>query len=405
MYQEKHPKTVPDLPGIKSLIARLLAIPSVSCTCADIDQGNLQVISLLANWFESLGFHCEIQSVDAKNGKANLVASIGSGEQGLVLAGHTDTVPFDESRWQFDPFALTEKDNRFYGLGSCDMKSFFAIIIEAVKDLDLKQLKQPLIILATADEETSMAGAKALSAHAGGIGLDRARYAVVGEPTGMKPVRLHKGMMMESIQLTGRSGHSSNPALGNNAMEAMFKVMAELMRWREQLQQQYNNPLFEVPVPTMNFGHIHGGDNPNRICGHCELQLDIRPLPGMKVSELRAEMQQRLKQVLRDTGIQLKTTALFDGVDAMETARNAELVQLAEKMTGSESQAVAFGTEAPYYSALGMQTIVMGPGNINQAHQPDEYIEMATIEPAVDIIRRLVGHYCLKGNNAMNNKQ
>ena len=398
MHQEKPGKTASGPPVLKDLISRLLATPSVSCTCAAIDQGNLQVISLLADWFETLGFHCEIQILDAKKGKANLVASLGSGEQGLVLAGHTDTVPCDESRWRVDPFALTEKDNRFYGLGSCDMKSFFAILIEAIRDIDLNRLKQPLIILATADEETSMAGARALSTHAAGLGLQRARYAVVGEPTGMKPVRLHKGMMMESIQLTGRSGHSSNPALGNNAMEAMFKVMAELMQWREELQQQYRNPLFEVPVPTMNFGHIHGGDNPNRICGQCELQIDIRPLPGMKVNDLRVEMQQRLKKVLRDTGISIKTEPLFDGVDAMETARQSELVQLVEKMTKSEAQAVAFGTEAPYYNALGMQTIVMGPGSINQAHQPDEYIEMAAIEPAVDIVRQLVKHYCLAGS-------
>ncbi|HEB81803.1 MAG TPA: acetylornithine deacetylase [Gammaproteobacteria bacterium] len=393
-----HQASASKIPDIKSLIGQLLAIPSVSCTCSDIDQGNLQVISLLADWFETLGFHCEIQIVDAANNKANLVASIGSGEQGLVLAGHTDTVPYDESRWRFNPFSLTEKDNRFYGLGSCDMKSFFAVIIDAIRNLDLKQLQQPLIILATADEETSMAGARALSSHAGSLGLNRARYAVVGEPTGMKPVRMHKGMMMESIVLTGRSGHSSNPALGNNAMEAMFKVMTELMQWREELQQQYRNPLFEVPVPTMNFGHIHGGDNPNRICGQCELQIDIRPLPGMKVNDLRVEMQQRLKKVLRDTGISIKTESLFDGVDAMETAGQSELVQLVEKMTKSEAQAVAFGTEAPYYNALGMQTIVMGPGSINQAHQPDEFIEISALEPAVDIVRRLVRHYCLAGS-------
>ena len=383
-----------NIPNIKWLIRQLLSTPSISCTSVDIDQGNLQVIHLLANWFESMGFVCEIQALEHDKNKANLIATIGSGNNGLVLAGHTDTVPFDESRWQFEPFNLTEKDSRFYGLGSCDMKSFFAVIIEALKSIDLTKIKKPLIILATADEETSMSGAKAIARHADKLGINNARYAVVGEPTDMRPIRMHKGMMMESIQLTGQAGHSSNPALGNNALEAMHKVISELLLWRDELQSKYRDPMFEVPVPTMNFGHIHGGDNPNRICGSCVLQIDIRPLPGMKVTDLRVEMQQRLKNLLCDSGIKLNTVELFDGVDAMETDKNSKLVKLAEKMTNTEAQSVAFGTEAPYYNDIGLETIVMGPGSIKQAHQPDEYIETKSLNPAVDIIRQLIEHYC-----------
>jgi len=393
-------KKTEKIPGIKSLIEQLLSEPSISCTAEHIDQGNLRVIQLLANWFESLGFNCEIQHLEQSSGqsknKANLIATLGNGNNGLVLAGHTDTVPFDENRWQVEPFGLTEKDERFYGLGSCDMKSFFAVIIEALQDIDLIKIQQPLIILATADEETSMAGAKAIAKHASQFGINHARYAVIGEPTNMQPMRMHKGMMMEAIQLTGQAGHSSNPALGNNALEAMHKVISELLLWRDELQSKYHNPMFEVPVPTMNFGHIHGGDNPNRICGSCELQIDIRPLPGMKVEDLRAEMQRRLQQVLMDTGISFKTVALFEGVDAIETDKHSNLVKLAEKMTHSEARSVAFGTEAPYYNQIGLETIIMGPGSINQAHQPDEYIEIKSLNPAVDIIRQLIVHYCFK---------
>ena len=253
---------MPDkIPDTKSLIRELIAIPSVSCTNSRLDQSNAAVIDYLAERFETLGFNIEIQSVNKTENKTNLIASIGCGNKGLVLAGHTDTVPFDESQWHSDPFSLVEKENRLYGLGTTDMKSFFALIIDAIRDIDLSQLKQPLIILATADEETSMAGAKAIARH----GLDNARHAVIGEPTDMKPIRMHKGMMMESIQLTGLSGHSSDPKHGRNAMEAMHKVMSDLLLWRSELQNKYNNPLFAVPVPTMNFGHIHGGDNPNRI--------------------------------------------------------------------------------------------------------------------------------------------
>jgi acetylornithine deacetylase len=383
-----------NIPDIQSLINQLLSTPSISCTNQNIDQGNKNVINLLANWFESMGFQCEIQELEHHKDKANLIATLGKGNNGLVLAGHTDTVPLDEALWQVDPFKVTEKDNRFYGLGSCDMKSFFAVIIEALKSIDLNNIKQPLIILATADEETSMSGAKAIANNATRLGLNNARAAVIGEPTNMKPIHMHKGMMMEAIQLTGHAGHSSDPDLGNNALEAMYKVMGELLRWRDELQQKHHNPLFEIPVPTMNLGHIHGGDNPNRICGSCELQIDIRPLPGMRLSDLRVDMQQRLKQVLKNSGIQLKTISLTDGFDAMHTDKNSEIVQLAEKMTDSESQIVAFGTEAPYYNSMGLETIVMGPGSIDQAHQPDEYIETKSINTAVDIIRKLIGHYC-----------
>jgi acetylornithine deacetylase len=377
-------------PNILTMLQQLIAAPSVSCTNASIDQSNKAVIGLLDDWFTRLGFSTHIQTVDAATEKYNLIASIGSGTQGLVLSGHTDTVPCDDELWQHDPFTLVENDNRFYGLGIADMKSFFALVIEALREIDLHRLKQPLIILATCDEETGMAGAKAIARH----GLENARYAVIGEPTSLRPVRMHKGITMQSIRLTGQSGHSSDPALGRNALESMHKVITELMLWRDELQSQYHDPLFAVPVPTINFGHIHGGDNPNRICGQCELQIDIRPLPGMHIADLNNEMQQRLKTLLQHENMKLEFTALFDGIDAMQTSASSELVKFAEQQTASECYAAAYSTEAPYYNAMGIETIVLGPGNIEQAHQPDEYLALATINPYVDILRQLIHRFC-----------
>ena len=378
-------------PKLKDLMQQLIALPSISCTTPALDQGNRNVINTLANWLENMGFSTEIQPLNSDGSKANLIATIGQGNNGLVLAGHTDTVPFDENRWNSDPFKLTEADNRFYGLGTADMKSFFALIIEAVRDLDLSNLQQPLIILATADEETSMSGAKALNAsHFSG-----GRFALIGEPTGLKPVRMHKGMMMEAIKLTGLSGHSSNPALGNSALEAMHRVITELLKWRDELQSAYNNPLFEIPVPTMNLGHIHGGDNPNRICGHCELQIDIRPLPGMSLIDLRYELEQRLQKTLSGTMISYETQALFDGVAAVETPADSKLVKAVEKLTGIPAETVAFSTEAPFYNELGMDSVVLGPGHINQAHQPNEYMAIEQIKPAVKLIQDLVKQFCM----------
>ena len=378
-------------PDIIQLMQTLIATPSISCTSAELDQGNRAVVDTLAGWLEDLGFNIEIQPVNNDGSKANLIATIGKGSNGLVLAGHTDTVPFDDNRWQSDPFRLTEKNDCFYGLGTADMKSFFALVIDAIRDLPLSALQQPLIILATADEETSMNGARVLNKSQ----LSGARFVVVGEPTGLKPVRMHKGIMMEAIRLSGLAGHSSNPALGNSALEAMHRVMTELLRWREQLQTTYKNPLFEIPVPTINLGHIHGGDNPNRICGHCELHIDIRPLPGMSIIELRHELESRLQQTLAGTMISYETEALFDGVPAVETPTESSLVKTVERLTGVSSQAVAFSTEAPFYNRLGLDSVVLGPGDISQAHQPDEYLALAQITPTVKLIKRLVKDICM----------
>ncbi len=378
-------------PGLLEMMQQLIAIPSISCTDPALDQGNRVVIDALAEWSQQLGFNIDIQALDAAGSKANLIATIGSGQGGLVLAGHTDTVPFDQGDWRSDPFALTEVENRLYGLGTADMKAFFALVIDAIRGFDLSQLRQPLIILATADEETSMSGARALQASQ----LSGARFVLIGEPTGLRPVRMHKGMMMEAIRLTGLSGHSSNPALGHSALEAMHKVMAELLAWRHQLQQTYHSALFEIPQPTLNLGHIHGGDNPNRICGHCELQIDIRPLPGMDLAELKFELEAQLQKALAGSKIDYRLDSLLDGVPALETSANSMLVKTVERLTGSRAEAVAFSTEAPFYDQLGMDAVVLGPGHIAQAHQPDEFLDTRNIKPTVKLIQDLVKQFCM----------
>jgi acetylornithine deacetylase len=372
-------------------IRQLIATPSVSSVSPQFDQSNRPVIDLLAGWLEDLGFAVRIEPLPERPDKANLIATLGRGSGGLVLAGHTDTVPFDANRWRFDPFGGVIADERIYGLGSTDMKAFLALAIEAAREFATRELSQPLVILATADEESSMHGAQALAA----AGQPLGRHAVIGEPTELKPVRMHKGIMMEAIRLEGRSGHSSNPALGVNALEGMHEVIGELLRWRAELQARYRNPLFEVAVPTMNLGHIHGGDNPNRICGDCELHIDIRPLPGMTLDGLREELHTRLGQRLADSPLKLSFLPLFPGVEALETPATAAIVRAAEALTGAPAGVVSFGTEGPYLNALGMETVILGPGSVDCAHQPDEFLPLATIQPTLEILRGLIGRFCL----------
>ena len=377
------------LPSLKDQFAALIAAPSVSCTQPDLDQSNRAVIDQLATWLGDLGFSCEIQQVTP--GKFNLLASFGSGPGGLVLAGHSDTVPYDPQLWKTDPLRLSEDGDRWIGLGVCDMKGFFPLIIEAVRPLLDQPFRQPLLILATCDEESSMSGARALAE----AGRPLGRAAVIGEPTGLKPIRLHKGMMMERIDILGRSGHSSDPSLGHSAMEAMHQVMGALMDLRRQWQREYNNAQFSVPQPTMNFGCLHGGDNPNRICGQCALEFDLRPLPGMDPQVLRAAIRGKLAPLAEQHQVKIDYAPLFPEVPPFEQSADAELVQLAERLTGHVAEAVAFGTEAPYLQRLGCETLVLGPGDIACAHQPGEYLELSRLEPTVRLLRGLIEHYCL----------
>ncbi len=378
-------------PDALAMLRELIASPSISSTTLEWDQSNLKVIELLHTWLEELGFSCEVMPIPHQPTKANLIATLGTGPGGLVLSGHTDTVPCDPQLWRTDPFRVSERDQRLYGLGTCDMKGFLALAIEAAKSFVGQPLQQPLIILATADEESAMSGARALVE----AGRPKARAAVIGEPTSLKPVRMHKGMMMEAVRIEGRSGHSSDPSLGANALDAMHQVLNELSAFRNELKAKHRNSDFRVDFPTMNFGCIHGGDNPNRICGHCEMEFDLRPLPGMSVDGLRNAIGERLAPLSAQFGVELKARALFPGIPPFENQTTDGLVSLAEKLTGHQAQAVAFGTEAPFLQQLGMDTIVMGPGSIDQAHQPDEFLALDQIQPTIDILKQLITRYCL----------
>jgi acetylornithine deacetylase len=371
-------------------IARLVRHPSVSSCAPGWDQSNRAVIDELAGMLLHAGFEVEVMGLPNNPDKANLIATFGRGEGGLVLAGHTDTVPFDAARWRTDPFKATCADGKLYGLGAADMKAFLALAVEAVDGLDKDRLKAPVIVLATADEESSMDGARALVSH----GRPRGRHAIIGEPTDMRPVRAHKGILFERLRVIGRTGHASDPRLGKNAIEGMHKVVGALMALRAELAVRYKNPLFEVATPTLNFGRMHGGDSPNRICGECELDLDVRVLPGMDLEALRGEVMRAAEDALAGSGFSLMAEPLTAGTPPHELAAHAELVRLAEELTGAQAGSVAFATEAPYLAQLGTDTIVLGPGGISEAHCPDEFVREDRLEPTVQLLQAAVRRLC-----------
>lgn len=379
------------LPSFEDMLDQLFATPSISSMIPAHDMSNRPLVELLAGWADTAGFLTEIQPVPDAPGKVNLVAVMGEGPGGLILAGHTDTVPYDIGAWQHDPFRATFTDDRVYGLGATDMKSFFAFALAAAARCDGRRLCAPLMLVATADEESTMSGARALAA----TSVRGERCAIIGEPTGLRPVRAHKGIMMEALRVRGHSGHSSDPALGANAIDGMRRVLDALADWRDELRAAHTDPQFHVPFPTMNFGHVHGGDNPNRICPDCVLQLDLRPLPGMDIESLRGELRHRATAALSDTPFGIDFEALFGGVPAMQVSADHELVRTAEELTGHGAEAVAFATEAPHLAALGVTPVVLGPGDIDQAHQPDEYLALERVAPMHDILDGLIGKYCI----------
>ncbi|MDP6183659.1 MAG: acetylornithine deacetylase [Gammaproteobacteria bacterium] len=375
---------------IKRQLSTLVAIPTVSSVNPAIDMDNLPLVHELAAWLVDAGFATEIQTVDEANGKANLIATLGSGPGGLVLSGHTDTVPYNGELWTNDPFEMTERNERFYGLGTADMKCFFPIVLAALGRIERRSIRFPLTVYATADEESSMSGARRLLE----TGTHRGACGLIGEPTGLIPVYKHKGVMMIGIEVTGRSGHSSDPSLGDNAIDGAMRIALALNAWRETLARKHCDQAFKVTVPTLNFGSIHGGDNPNRICGSCELQLDLRLLPGMDMETMAAELARISKDAVAGSGLAVEVSELMPGVGAFETPRTGPAVTLAEALTGVGAGTIAFATEAPFLNQMGVETVILGPGHVAQAHQPDEYVEVAGILKMIDIVEAFIRNFC-----------
>lgn len=379
------------LAEIQSRLAALVALPSVSAVDPAFDMSNAAVVDRLCEWHEAAGFRITRQAVSASPAKFNMVATLGPSDgPGLVLSGHTDTVPYDEGRWASDPFTLTERDGRWVGLGSADMKCFFPIVLAALEDVPAARLRRPLTVLATADEESTMAGAVLLEQS----GLALGGQALIGEPTELVPVYAHKGILIGRIEVIGRSGHSSNPARGANALDCLHDIMTALKAWRLALAARYRDTDFEVPIPTLNLGRIQGGDSPNRICARAELLFDVRLMPGMSIDETIEQLRAIVGEACARDGVEGALHLPMRPVSPLATPRSAALVQTLEKLSGNAARTVAFATEGPMLARLGCETVIFGPGDIGTAHQPNEAVDIANVARMVDILRALIETVC-----------
>ena len=378
------------IPSFSEMLGALVRTPSVSNLSRELDCSNRAVIDLLATWLEDLGFNISLQSLP-NDTKFNLVAQKGEGSGGLLFSGHTDTVACNPDLWSSDPFELKSRDDRFYGLGTCDMKGFFPTILEILEHTSSAKLTAPITVLATADEETDMAGARHL--------LDTeeltAEAAIIGEPTSLEPVTAHKGIFTMKITTRGQSAHSSNPDLGINALEGMHEILSALLDYRDVLRQRHHNQVFDIPYPTMNLGCLHAGDSANRICNSAELLIDCRTLPGMSSAEVAEKLTHHLVSLESKVGMPIDVELGMPPIEPFSANSDSRLSKLMEHLTGKTVKSVAFGTEAPFLQRMGLDTIVFGPGSIGQAHQVDEYLSLDQVRTAQDTLVRVLHAYCL----------
>jgi acetylornithine deacetylase len=318
--------------------------------------------------------------------KASLFATIGPADKpGIGLSGHTDVVPVVGQQWASDPFQVSERDGKLYGRGTCDMKGFLACVLAMVPDFKARALKTPLHLVFSYDEEVGCTGVRPMIAELGAR-LPRPRLVIVGEPTSMGIVDSHKGATRFRTTVTGREAHSSMTHIGVNAIHIAGMLIGELSRIEEDLRNGPQNLRFTPPYNTVQIGLIEGGRAQNIVPKHCAFSWEIRALPGFDVRTVTDRLAAyaakyclpNMQAIGKDTGIE---TVAVNGVPAYYSGANSNAVSLALNLLGqNETHAVSYGTEAGLFQAGGCDSVICGPGDIAQAHRPDEYIEIVELD-------------------------
>jgi acetylornithine deacetylase len=384
---------LPDrLSETKEILSRLVAFESVS------GRSNLDMIGYIQNYLQSHGVGSSL-SYDATGERANLFATIGPAvDGGVMLNGHTDVVPVSGQDWSSDPFILTETDGRLFGRGAVDMKGFLACMLAMVPEFLTVDLKRPVHISFCYDEEIGGFGAPVLAEDILGKGM-KPEAALVGEPTGMQLVTGHKAGFELRTVVEGLAAHASDPRKGVNAIAFATRYIGKILEVSDRLAARpADGSPFDPPFTTINIGIVEGGAARNITAESCTIEWEIRPLPGDDPEVILAEIEDHAGTVLLPQmlsvapGADISTMVVAD-VPALDASRSSPAVELVRTLTGSNSSSVvAFGTDAGHFERIGLSTVVFGPGSIDQAHKPDEYIEIAQIEKCLTFMRRLGQH-------------
>ena len=374
-----------------AILERMVAFDTVS------RNPNRAIIDWISGYLARQGVAAEVLP-NEDGTKANLFATIGpAGNGGIVLSGHTDVVPVDGQDWRHDPFRLTEENGRLYGRGTTDMKGYVACILALVPRLRPAQMRLPVHLAITYDEEVGCLGVPFLLRHMRALGL-RPEIAFVGEPSRMGVVNGHKGSCGMLTEVRGLSCHSSRTDLGVNAVFAASDIVQELRRRADAFAAAPDSVgVFDPPYSTVSVGVLRGGTARNAIPGDCRIEWDIRATRPGVVESVQAGMQAFIDAGVlpalraRYDGAAIKTRMVYDVPPLLPEGGAAEV--LAKRLTGTNaSGTVPYGSEAGYFQRAGIATVIVGPGDIAQAHTPDEWIARSEIDACCAFLARLAEH-------------
>lgn len=370
------------------LLSRLVHFDTTS------HRSNLGLVSFVEDYLAQHGVESHLVP-NAEATKASLYASIGpSGVPGVALSGHTDVVPVEGQTWSSDPFVLTERDGRLYGRGSADMKGFLACVLAAVPDFVKRKLAVPIHLVFSYDEEVGCLGVRPLIADIRRRSTPP-RMVIVGEPTSMSVVDAHKGPVRWHVEVKGRAAHSSMAPLGVNAIGIAGRLLQELARIERELKLAPRAERFDPPYATLQVTRINGGTATNIVPVYCRFDFDVRALPGVDVGAIdrrirsfaERECLPEMRRVAPESGIDIR---IANQVPPFAAGAKSEAVALALHLAGSnETHAVSYATEAGLFQEAGSAAVVIGPGDIAQAHAADEFIAKDQLDRCMAFLDRL----------------
>jgi acetylornithine deacetylase len=377
----------------RAMVERLIAFNTVS------RDSNLGLIEWTRDYLSKLGARTRLTH-DATGKKANLFATLGdSSRPGLILSGHTDVVPVDGQSWDTDPFKVVERDGKLYARGSADMKGFIGVALtqapKFIEALNAGRLDAPLHYALSYDEEVGCIGVRGLIRDLEENGI-RPAGCVVGEPTSMQPIIAHKGMNRFRCTVRGREAHSSYVTHGVNAIEYAARLVVYIRQIADRLAEfEKRDYGFTVPYTTMSTGLIRGGIASNVIPKECEFQFDMRTLPNASADALYQEIRAQAETLSREmraidpgSGIELEWASQTIGLASSESDA---IVQWAMGLARSERTGkVSYGTEAGLFQKMGVPTVILGPGDIAEAHRPNEFVALDQLAKCEAFIGRIV---------------
>ena len=376
------------------MIRKLVSFPTVS------RESNLDLIDFVREYLKPYDADLRLTFDDDKR-KANLFATLGPRKDGgIVLSGHTDVVPVQGQAWDTNPFTLAEADGKLYGRGTSDMKSFIAVALALLPEYVQRGLKSPLHLAFSYDEEVGCIGVGRMIKDLTAAGI-RPQSCIVGEPTLMKPVIAHKGKKSYRATVRGLAAHSGYAPSGVNAVEAAAEAVAYLKRMarRHRDSGPYDRG-FDVSHTTVHTGVFHGGTALNIVPHDCTFDFEFRYLPGDDPEKLFAEFKSYVEQTLepemravyKDAGFEI---ALMSQIPAMDNSPETAVVALVQGLSGqNETGKVSYGTEGSQFQAAGIPTVICGPGSIEQAHKPNEFVSLEQIGQSEMFLRGLLDKMC-----------